>query len=113
MIQQATVRKKVKWNKTKVKAEAKKYSTVREFKTNAPKAYIYAYREKIVEEVCNHMFRKKKHSLSQLKREAKKYKFRNDFRLGSTSMYVSATRRGLLDEVCAHMLPKRRKREIK
>jgi len=93
------------WNIDRVRKEALKYENRNEFNKNSKSAYLSAYRNGWLDEVCSHM-KNKDYSFDRVKEEALKYKSRIDFRNNSNPYYNSASRNGWLDEVCLHMKPK-------
>lgn len=93
------------WNLERVRKEALKYANRNEFNKNSKSAYLSAYRNGWLDEVCSHM-KNKDYSFDKVKEEALKYKSRVDFRNNSSPYYNAASRNGWLDEVCLHMKPK-------
>jgi predicted GIY-YIG superfamily endonuclease len=97
------------WTFDKVKEEATKYSTKKEFKEKSSSASTTAQRNGWMIEVCSHMtaLRKKKGywNLETLKTEALKYNTRTDFCRKAKGAYSISHRNGWLDIVCNHMVP--------
>lgn len=102
------VRKK--WDHKIVKAEAKKYSTRRDFQTGAGGAYQYANRAGILDNICKHMYnghlRRTKWTEPEVRATAEKCKSISEF-LKFQSAYHAARRFGIFDEVTAHMSRKK------
>ena len=98
----------LKWTKDKVLKEALKFTTKREFITEASGAYAAAKRYNIVDEACEHMvtLRKTKWTLEEVSKEAKKYTTRTDFMKLSSGAYQHACKSNYLDSVCEHMSSK-------
>jgi predicted GIY-YIG superfamily endonuclease len=96
--------KKVKgyWTFDKVKEEALKYSNRNEFNKLSKSAYLSAYRNGWLDDVCSHM-KKNDYTFDRVKEEALKFSTRSDFRNKSNNYYNSAHRNGWLDDVCSHM----------
>lgn len=99
----------MKWTKSKVKKEAKKYKTRSLFKNGSPSAYVTARRYGILDEACAHMKRpkiKQKNywTENRIIAEAKKYKTRIEFQEKCSSAYSAAGKLKIRDKVCAHMV---------
>ena len=96
--------KKVKgyWTFDKVKEEALKYLNRNDFNKLSKSAYLSAYRNNWLDEVCSHM-KKNDYTFNRVKEEALKFSTRSDFRNKSNNYYNSAHRNGWLDDVCSHM----------
>ena len=99
----------MKWTKSKVKKEAKKYKTRSSFKNGSPSAYVTARRYKILDEACAHMKRpkiKQKNYWTEdrIILEAKKYKTRIEFLENCSAAYSAAGKLKIRDRACAHMV---------
>lgn len=98
------------WNPTKVKAEALKYSSRRQFQRAAMGAYLFAWRNGLLDEVCSHMpVLRRRWTDQEIVQEARRYLTRKAFRSGQMSVYTYALKRGILDAACAHMQGPRKK----
>jgi hypothetical protein len=101
--------KRLKWNFKKCQKLALKCKTRTEFLTKYKKAYIAAYRLRILDKICSHMTRlvRKDWTFCELLAESKKYVCKNEFAKNSSGAYQAAKLRGILKEICSHM-PKRK-----
>ena len=93
------------WNHDSAAEEASKYSSIADFQKGAGGAYTYAYRMKILDQICSHMDRavRKKTSDEELKSEAEKYRTLAEFKEKAHSIFQAASRRRILEYVCSHM----------
>ena len=98
------------WTLDKVKQEAEKYNTKKEFRKGSPRAYGIAKLNKWVDDVTKHMDELKKHknywTYDMVKQEAEKYNTRTEFDKGNTSAYQAAQKNNWLDDVTKHMVKK-------
>ena len=94
------------WTLDKVKEEALKFNSRKEFERESS-AYQIAYRNGWLDEVCSHMRvdRKPKGywTLNKVKEEALKFNSRNDFKKNSSSAYYLALSNKCMDDICNHM----------
>lgn len=94
------------WSKSRLKKEAKKYRTKKEFRKKASGAYSEAYKSGWIDEACAHMeaVKNKVHwTKEKCKKEAAKYNTKKGFREESGSAYSAAYKHGWLNYVCKHM----------
>ena len=92
-----------------VRQEAKKYTSRTEFVKLSPTAYHWAWRKKVLDDVCGHMpisslYSEKRWSHETVAIEARKYTSRAVFRRSNEGAYGYALNNGILDAVCSHML---------
>ena len=96
------------WTKKKCIIEAKKYSTIKEFREKNPKAYNAASKNGWMEDIRPFLKELLKPSgywtKKRCKQEALKYKTRVDFQKKSSTAYVSARNKGWLEYCCSHMI---------
>lgn len=99
-----------KWTEEKIRKEALKYFSRKDFGNGSKGAYAAALEMGILDEVCSHMPRLRmpdNHwTFETIHEQALKYKTRNAFAQGCKRAYFQAGKLGILDEVCSHM-PKR------
>lgn len=97
--------KKIKgyWTLEKVKEEALKYVTRNEFNKLSKSAYLAAYRNNWIDDVCLHMKVVTNYTFNNVRDEALNYKSRSDFKKGSSQYYAAACRNSWIDDVCLHM----------
>lgn len=107
----------IQWTLEKVKTEALKYNTRKEFAQNCYSAYNYARKNKLLDIVCLHMLSSmpikkelkrtksilRKWTFESLQAEALKYKSRSEFGNNSKAAYSAAKQAKLLDKICSHM----------
>jgi len=96
------------WSLENLAEEAQKYTSRREFQQGSGSAYEQARAKGYLEQICEHMPRKKRpngywQSKERCAQEAQKYKSRTEFNKGSTTAYQVANTNGWLDEICIHM----------
>ena len=95
------------WTLEKLKDEARKYSSRKEFQQKNGAAYKAAGDKKCRDEICEHMDPVKQPkgywSLENLQAEALKYDNKVDFRKNSNPAFLTASRKNLLDQICSHM----------
>lgn len=91
-----------------VRQIAQKYTSRSSFAKNDGIAYQFAWRNKLLDDVCSHMQissiysdARWCHETSTL--EAKKYTSRAAFKRGNSGAYNYALRNGILNEICSHM----------
>ena len=92
------------WTFDNVKEEALKYKSRNDFNRNSKSAYLSAYRNGWLDEVCSHM-KNKNYSFKSVSEEALKYNSKVEFRKNSNPYYNAAHRNGWLDDICSHMKP--------
>jgi isopentenyldiphosphate isomerase len=96
------------FNKEKCKNEAIKYKTKKDFFKNNKSLYNIAYNRGWLNEICSHMFDKRKPNgywtKEICKNEALKYTNIKEFRINSHSCYIIASVQKWLDEICSHMI---------
>ncbi|HEY5235474.1 MAG TPA: hypothetical protein VIJ14_04790, partial [Rhabdochlamydiaceae bacterium] len=98
----------LKWPLEKIKIEALKYKSKKEFRKQNFKAWKAAYRSDNYEDICSHMARlwePKWNTVEKIKLEADKYTTKTAFAFGSAGAYRAALRLEILDEICSHMPP--------
>jgi hypothetical protein len=96
----------IKWTLEKLQEEALKYGTRGEFSKGSPSAYQSAYKNDMLDIVCDHMKAvRKSWSRQSIISEAIKYQTRGLFLSNNNSAYNAARKLNILDEVCSHMLP--------
>jgi len=99
-----TKRQYTKWTKDMVSEIAAKYKSLGAFQDEDNRAYMAAWRNGWLKEVCAHMFSARfVWKDDMIATEALKYKTRSDFAKGSRAAYSAAARLKILDEVCKHM----------
>jgi len=93
--------KRVRWTKRKIINISKKYDSLKSFYDNEIRAYTAAYSRGILDEVTNHMTRKRVkknyYSDSKLLEIMDQYSCLKSFREGDQNAYAAAIRRGLVD----------------
>jgi len=96
------------WTFEKVKEEALKYKTRKEFRLNSPKAYDAAVRNKWIEELCKHMIRLHKPNnywtFEKVKEEALKHKTKGEFEKNASGAYDVALKNEWINKICSHMI---------
>lgn len=94
-----------KWTNEKLKEEALKYKSVKDFVDNSKSAYMTARSRGLLDEICSHMSRLigKDWTLESLEQEALKYKTRGEFAAKGKGAYLAARRKKLLNKICSHM----------
>jgi hypothetical protein len=99
------------WTLERCKAEAKKYSTRKEWKRGSGPSNTAAYRNGWTEECCAHMNRmlQPKHYWTKQRciEAAKKFNQRSKWRWSQKSSYSAAVRNGWLEDCCKHMKKRR------
>ena len=94
-----------KWSYEKCQEEALKYDSKIDFIKNSRGAYLYALKNKILNNICSHMVDPRIiWTKDKCREEALKYKSRKEFEKNSPA-YQAAKRNGWLDDVCEHMKP--------
>ena len=95
------------WFKENCKTEALKYNTKEEFTNGSLGAYKAAYKNKWLDEICQHMTSLRMPNNFWTKelviKEALKYNTRQEFRKNSRFAYCAASKNDWLGEVCQHM----------
>jgi hypothetical protein len=95
------------WTKERCREEALKFTTISEFKSGNSSAYNVAYKNKWLNEICNHFESKEKPkgywTKEKCGEEALKYESRVDFYKGSMGVYSKSRKNKWLDEICQHM----------
>lgn len=97
------------WTKESIKATAKEYTDLAQFRKDHPGAYSKACKLGIMWNVTKHMARtapgaKQQLTIEQAKAIARKYTTKISFSEGDRSTYVLCCRYGWLEEVCEHMV---------
>lgn len=91
---------KIKWTKETIIDDAKKYSTIKEWRLGSSSAYVVACRMKWNEEESAHMSRQKKKNFFwtdlKLKEEATKYQSTGEWSLSNPASYAAAKRKRLV-----------------
>jgi len=99
-----TVKSKNYWTLNKVKQEAKKFKTIKEWIIGNHASHGAAKRHNWFDECIKHMINPKiKWTRAACIKEAKKYKIRTEWANISGSSYNSARKNKWLDECCEHM----------
>ena len=97
----------LKWTKEKCREESLKYKSRSEFQKNSL-AYSPCYDHKWLDEVCSHMFQKKKPNgywtNERCKEEALKYTTKSQFKKTEPCAYRTSRLNGWLNEICLHMI---------
>jgi predicted GIY-YIG superfamily endonuclease len=91
------------WTFDKVKEEASKYKVRNDFNKGSKSAYLVAYRNGWINDVCSHMKVVNNYTFDRVKEEALKFSTKNDFREKARAFYTAAHRNGWIDDVCSHM----------
>ena len=95
------------WTYEKVQAEAKKYSTQKDFRFGtSSKAYEAAKRNGWLASVCSHMKMKTYWNGEKIKNISLKYNDLSKFRKEQKGAYIYACRNGIVDEITSHMTRK-------
>jgi len=102
----------MKWTKEKCKEIALKYKHRSDFQNGNLPAYSSAYKNKWLDDICQHMTRKinSKWTLKTCQIEALKYDYKKDFRRNHGGAYNFSLRNNILDEVCSHMIKERKEK---
>lgn len=96
------------WTYEKLKAEALKYHSKKEFEKNSSGAYQAAHRLGIVVDICSHMISKRIYWTDMmLAKVALNYNTRAEFQHNDVNAYITAQTRGILDNICQHMVTMR------
>lgn len=102
------------WTYDACAEEALQYRYRTDFSINSKSAYMSAWKNEWLNEICSHMDEiikpHKYWNFEKCKEEALKYERWNDFRKNCSSAYNSARAQGWLDDICQHMKPKYSKR---
>lgn len=87
-----------------MKKQTSPYKSLAEFRIAQPKAYNFAFRNNLLEKLCEDFGWKQRISwtLELCKKEAKKYQTRTEWQKQSPS-YQTALKNGWLNECCKHM----------
>ena len=94
-----------KWTFEKLKAEALKYKTRKEFRAKNPSAFQIAFREGFLDEICSHMqYICRKWTNKEIIEEGLKHNTLASFRKASSSAYSIAHTRGLIKEIRKNMV---------
>lgn len=97
----------MKWTKEACKNEALLYSSRKEFHLKSGAAYISAYTNGWLDEICLHMQRPVNSNtiwtVELCTIEALKYETRKDFNEKSKGAYLAATKYGIIENICSHM----------
>lgn len=94
----------MKWTLEKLKEEALKYKTSKDFRKNSWNAYASAQRMGVLDQVTSGLTNTyTMWTLEALKKEANKYLNRVDFSNHSYSAYQAAWRTEHFEEICSHM----------
>jgi len=96
------------WTKELCAKEALKFNSRIEFQTKSKGGYIFAFRNKLLDEICKHMIKPLNHNKiwfkETCKEEALKYTKKVDFYKNALGAYKAALANNWLDEICDHML---------
>ena len=97
------------WSKDNCIKESLKYKYRMEFRKNSKNAYMAAFVNGWLDEVCSHLLYKyQKWNKVKCKEEALKYKTRTEFYKLSCGAHDKARLNGWLDEICSHMIELRK-----
>lgn len=92
------------WTIEKLRAEARKYTSRSEFQRANSSAYTVAWRQGLIEDICQHMaVKKNRWTVGDLLLAASYCESRSEFMRLHGAEYSYAHRYGMLDLVCAHM----------
>lgn len=100
------------WTKEKCFEEVLKYNTKKEFFQKSQGAYMFLYRNGLLNDACPHMRSYKKHGYWTKEKcfeEALKYESRSEFQKKSGGAYCFLQKHNLLDEACDYGLKKKPK----
>jgi len=101
-------KKRKNWTQNLCVIEAQKYVNRYEFQIRSKGAYLAAFRNGWLDNICKHMIRPINHNrvwyLINCKEEALKYNTRQDFFRGSCGAYKAAHKNKWLNEICSHMI---------
>ena len=91
-----------KWNKEKCQIESLKYTSRFEFQKKSVSAYNFAFSNKCLDEICDHM-ESRIWTKEKCQKEALKYISRSEYSKKSSGSYSAALKNGWKDEICSHM----------
>jgi predicted GIY-YIG superfamily endonuclease len=96
----------IKWTIDILKQEALKYNTRAQFQKENPKAYGAALRYRIMDDITQHMGKRKNEKVTDdyILNIAKKYNTLKDFRFNEPNVYQLILRRNLIDDATSHMI---------
>jgi hypothetical protein len=95
---------KMKWTEEAIIADAKRFTTRKEWEKSSIGAYSAAHKRGLMDVACAHMvFVRKYWTDDEIIADAKQYETRRSWKLASEKAYAVACYRGLLDVACAHM----------
>lgn len=89
-----------------MKKQHSPYKSLSEWKTAFPGAYVKAYKEGLLDKICEihkWSYHKKKWTLEKCKKDAARFNSRNEWRKKSNA-YQAAAKRNWINECCAHMI---------
>jgi len=94
-----------KWTFETCKADALKYTSIKDWRKHSGAAYGTARKNNWADECTKHMkkLRREAWTLEECKKEAKKYKFRGEWQKKSMGSYTAARVSGWLEKCTAHM----------
>ena len=98
----------IKWSKEKIQKKALEFEFRSDFQKEYPGAYQRALKNNILNEVCQHMRKKKKKkyikwTYEKCKNEASKYNTKTEFKHKSNYAYKISLKNNFLNEICLHM----------
>jgi len=104
----------LKWTRDAVLADAKRFSTKREWQQSSGSAYVIAHRRGWLEDACRHMAprREAKRDRAAVLASASKYSGRSEWKAADPGAYKAALRHGWLAEATANMAKKRREWDL-
>jgi len=98
------------WTYEKCKEESLKYKTITDLQKGNISCYNICYKNKWINELCNHMVSPQKPrnywTYEKCKEESLKYDNRKDFKNKSKGCYSACYKNNWLDELCKHMIIK-------
>jgi hypothetical protein len=102
------------WTKSRVFAQAKKYGTSYDWRTNSPSSYSVAIKNKWINEIREKKLIEEKKIISKndIIQIARKYKTKKDFRRFDKSVYDYACKKGWLKECSLHFEKTKRTKTI-
>ena len=98
------------WSYDRCYKEALKYNNKKDFKNNSSQSYRVSYKNRWIDQICNHMIQKEKPSkywtYEKCSEEALKYKHFSDFKKESAGACHFAWKNNYTKEITSHMIRK-------